>query len=197
MLVVLAVLLVLLILAVPALQTALRQSKLRGIANETAFVMRLARLEAIKRSCPAIVKTAVYTVGSGATPALDYRVEGFADCDGDGVADADKPILGTFSLPYGVHFLAPPNQKGKDSIEGLSADPGGGAAKVAIFRPDGSIQDIGGFRFGDDLGNFLEVWAAPAATARIEVHKCLLCTDAATRADWYANGDNGKAWEWQ
>ena len=188
MLVVLAILMILLLFAVPALQTAMRQSKLRGMANETATLMRLARLEAIKNSCTSIVK-----IVEDDTP----HVEGFPDCDGDGVLDADKKSLGTFALPYGVRFFAPPNLKGKDSIDGLSVDPAGGAANVAIFRGDGSIQAIGGFRFGDDVGNFLEVWVSPTATARIEVHKCLLCTDASVRADWYANGDNGKAWVWQ
>lgn len=195
MLVTLAILMILMLFAVPVLQTATRRSKLRGTANETASVMRLARLEAIKRSCTSIVRINKVAVGGGTQ--RDYRVEGFPDCDGNGVADADKPSLGAFSLPYGVHFLAPPNLTDAASIGGLSADPGGGAANVAIFRGDGSIQDIGGFRFGDDDGNFLEVWVSPAATARIEVHKCLLCTDASVRADWYAYGDNGKAWVWK
>jgi len=186
MLVVLAILMILLLFAVPALQTAMRQGKLRGMANETATVMRLARLAAIKNSCPSIVKIVI-----DSSP----RVEGFPDCDGNGVLDADKKTLGSFPLPYGVHFLAPPNLQGNASIDGLSADPGGGAANVAIFQPDGSIQKIGAFRFGDDVGNFLEVSVSPQATARIEVHKCLLCT--ANPADWYANGDNGKSWVWK
>lgn len=191
MLVVLALMMILMLFAVPVLQTTMRQSKLRGIAGETATLMRRARLEAIKRSCTSIVRI-VDT--SGANPA---HVEGFADCDGDGVADTDKPTLGTFPVPSGVRFLAPPDLEWKDSVGGLSPDPGGGAANVAIFQRDGAIQDIGGFRFGDAVGNFLEVWAEPAATARIEVHKCRLCTDAANRTDWYASGDGGEAWQWQ
>jgi len=187
MLVVLAILMILLLFAVPVLQTATRRSKLRGMANETATVMRLARLAAIKNSCPSIVKIVI-----DSSP----RVEGFPDCDGNGVLDADKKTLGSFPLPYGVHFLAPPNLQGNASVGDLSADPGGGAANVAIFQPDGSIAATGGFRFGDDNGNFLEVWVSPLATARIEVHKCLLCTDASDRTDWYANGDNGK-WVWK
>ena len=189
MLVVLAILMILLLFAVPALQTAMRQGKLRGMANETATVMRLARLAAIKNSCPSIVKIVI-----DSSP----RVEGFPDCDGNGVLDADKKTLGSFPLPYGVHFLAPPNLQGNASIDGLSADPGGGAANVAIFQPDGSVRDreTGAFRFGDDNGNFLEVRIAPPATARIEVRKCLLCT-ADDSSDWYANGDNGKSWVWK
>jgi prepilin-type N-terminal cleavage/methylation domain-containing protein len=190
MLVVLALLMILMLFAVPALMTSMRQGKIRGITNQTANLMRLARLEAIRRSCQTIVK-----MDETDPP----RMEGFTDCDKDGVADADLPTLGSFPLPNGVRFLAPPNLEGKDSVEGLSVDPGGGAANVAIFLPNGSIQGNipGGFRFGDESGNFLEVWVDPPATARIEIHKCLLCTDATNRADWYAAGDGGKAWEWK
>jgi prepilin-type N-terminal cleavage/methylation domain-containing protein len=188
MLVVMAILMILVLFAVPALQTSMRQGKLRGMANETATLMRLARLEAIRRSCPAIVR-----IVEGASA----RVEGFPDCDGDCVLDADKPSLGRFPLPSGVHFLAPPNLAGAGSIDGLSLVPACGAANVAVFQPGGSIETPGGFRFGDDAGNFLEVYVAPAATARIEVHKCLLCENAALRSDWYAVGDGGRAWEWK
>jgi prepilin-type N-terminal cleavage/methylation domain-containing protein len=191
MLVVMALLIILILFAVPTLQTVMRQGKLRGIANETATLMRRARLEAIKRSCPSIVR--MFDV-DGTNP---LRMEGFPDCDRDGVLDADKPTLGSFPLPSGVHFLAPPDLRGKDSVAGFSPDPAGGAANVAIFQPDGSIQAIGGFRFGDDNGNFLEVWVDPAATARTEVHKCRLCTNADLRADWYASGDGGEVWEWK
>jgi prepilin-type N-terminal cleavage/methylation domain-containing protein len=191
MLVVLALMMILMLFAVPALLTSMRQGKIRGIASETATLMRLARLEAIKRSCTSIVRIV------DAAEANPAHVEGFADCDGDGVADADKPALGSFPLPSGVRFLAPPNLEFEASVGKLSADPAGGDAKVAIFQPNGSIRDIGGFRFGDDLGNFLEVWVEPAATARIEIHKCRLCTDAANRADWYAAGAGGEAWQWK
>jgi prepilin-type N-terminal cleavage/methylation domain-containing protein len=188
MLVVLCIVIILMLFAVPALQTYVRQGKLRGIASETAILMRLARLEAIKRSCQSVVRI---VEGDSA------RVEGFPDCDGDCVLDADKPSLGRLPLPYGVHFLAPPNRTGKDSIGDLTSVAACGAAKVAVFQPDGSIETPGGFRFGDDLGNFLEVWVAPKATARIEVHKCRLCTNADLREDWYAVGDGGEAWTWK
>jgi hypothetical protein len=170
----------------------MRQGKIRGTATETATLMRLARLEAIKRSCTSIVRIAE------AVDANPAHVEGFPDCDGDGLADANKPTLGSFPLPNGVHFLAPPNLAAEDSVGGLSTDPNpDGDANVAIFQPDGSIRDIGGFRFGDDAGNFLEVWVAPAATARIEIHKCRACTDATDRTDWYAAGEGGEAWQWK
>jgi len=82
-------------------------------------------------------------------------------------------------------------------VEGLSVDPAGaGLPHIAIFKHDGSVIDPGAFRFGDQTQNFLEVRVEPAATARIEVHKCRDCKDAAIRADWYVSGDGGEAWKW-
>lgn len=189
MLVVLCIMIILMLFAVPALRTYVRQGKLWGVANQTRTLMQQARLEAIRRSCPTIVR-----IVDTANPP---RVEGFPDCDNDCVLDADKLSLNNFPLPGDVHFLAPPDLKGKDSIGDLSSVAACGDAHVAVFQPGGLIQDPGGFRFGDDYGNFLEVWVASKATARPEIHKCLLCTDAANDADWYANGENGKAWVWK
>jgi type II secretory pathway pseudopilin PulG len=197
MLVVLVVAMILMALAFPTLLTTLRQGKLRGAASQTATLMRLARLEAIKHSAQGIV----YIVPATATE--PGRVEAFSDRDSDGVQDPEEPIVSRFVLPRGVDFIAPPNLVGADSVGRLTVDDDGGPNE-AVFRPDGSIRDVGGFRFGDEYGNFLEVWVEPQATARVELHKCLLCTnpDPDFREDWYAPGDNaghlgkaGEAWE--
>jgi prepilin-type N-terminal cleavage/methylation domain-containing protein len=197
LLTVMALMLILMLFAVPTLQTTMRAAKIRGIASETATLMRQARLEAIKYSCPAIVRI-VPADADGSD-----RVQALGDCNGDGLVDAGRSLLGTYPLPNGVHFLAPGGKKDKDSVGGFSPDPGGGAAKAAIFLGDGSIQDFGGFHFGDQSGNYLEVWVAPKATARVEVHKCLACTNSDDRGDWYAVGDNdgkgkaGAAWSFK
>lgn len=189
-LLVLVLLLILMSFAIPSLLGMVRQGKLRGTADGVATLMRLARLEAIKRSCPAIVRV---RSADGSGP---ERVEAIVDCNGDGLQDDDKKSLGTLPLPARIHLLAPPNLAGKDSVDEFSADPAGGDASVAIFQGDGSVSDIGGFRFGDETGNFLEVRVAPLATARIEVRKCLLCV-ADDDDDWYANGKDGRAWTWK
>lgn len=125
-------------------------------------------------------------------------MEGFADCNGDGIEDAGKKSLGRFPLASNVRFLAPPALAWADAVSGLSPDPANpGAPKVAIFQGDGSVRDTGGFRFGDESGNFLEVRVAPAATARIEVRKCRACTDADDPTDWHAAGDGGEGWTWK
>ena len=193
-LVVLVILALLMLFAVPSLFTMMRQGKLRGAADETATLMRVARLEAIKQSCTTIVRP---LVASGGNP---DRVEGLVDCNGDGVQDADRKPLGVVALPSRVHLLGPANVTGKDAVVKFSADPGGGEVSVAKFLGDGSVDDLGTIRMGDESGNFLEVRVSPKATARVEVRKCLACTAASNAfdsTDWYANGDNGKAWTWK
>ncbi|HEX6898789.1 MAG TPA: GspH/FimT family pseudopilin [Thermoanaerobaculia bacterium] len=194
LLVVIVVAMILMALAVPTLQTTWRAGKLRGAANQTMTMMRLARLEAIKFSAQGIVRIVPATADEPG------RVEAFSDRNADGDQDPDDPTIGTFVLPKGVDFTAPPDLVGEDSVAGFTEDADGGPNR-AVFLRDGSIQDIGGFRVGDENGNFLEVWVEPQATARVEIHKCLLCTNADNRADWYASGDNagsfgkaGEAW---
>ncbi|MBW8876451.1 MAG: prepilin-type N-terminal cleavage/methylation domain-containing protein [Acidobacteria bacterium] len=191
MLVVLALLMILMLLGMPSLFTAMRQAKLRGIAQETATLMRQARLDAVRFSAQAVVHV---VLPAGGQPG---RVEAFSDANSDGRLSAGESIIGTLELPTGITFLAPPDVTDKDSVEGLSVDPAGaGLPHIAIFKHDGSVIDPGAFRFGDQTQNFLEVRVEPAATARIEVHKCRDCKDATIRADWYASGDGGEAWKW-
>ncbi|HEX4960124.1 MAG TPA: prepilin-type N-terminal cleavage/methylation domain-containing protein [Thermoanaerobaculia bacterium] len=192
MLVVLALLMILMLLGMPQLFTAMRQAKLRGIAQETVGLMRQARLDAVKYSAQAVVRI---VPPAGGQPG---RVEAFSDRDSDGkLTAATEPILGRVELPRGVSFLAPPNSTDKDSVDGLTIDPADSSLPhVVIFQRDGSVTDVGSFRFGDQVKNFVEVRVEPAATARIEVLKCRACTDATDHTDWYASGDGGEAWKW-
>jgi prepilin-type N-terminal cleavage/methylation domain-containing protein len=191
-LVVLIIILTVALFTMPSVLATVRQGKLRGMANQTAVLMRLARLEAIRYGCPAVVRMAA---AGGGQPA---GVEGFADCNGDGLKDADKRSLGRFPMPRNVRLLAPPALEGKDAVADLSVDPTDPVGpKVAIFQADGSVRATGAFRFGDISGNFLEVRVDPAATARIEVRKCKACTNADDLSDWYAAGDGGGAWTWK
>ena len=66
-----------------------------------------------------------------------------------------------------------------------------GTEQVAIFEPDGTIQDIGTFRFGDQRGNYLAIEVAPAATARV-----LLVKWDKDDEEWKEQGEDGKKWEW-
>jgi prepilin-type N-terminal cleavage/methylation domain-containing protein len=183
MLVVLSLMLVLVALGIPALQTALHQSKIRGIVQEVTVLMRQARLDAIKTSAQAVVQI-VPSTGAG-DPG---HVLAFSDRNSDGQLGAGEPVLGNFPLPTGVVFEDCQKRTDKDSVDRFSPDPNGGPNMV-IFQRDGSISEIGGFRFNDPYDNCMEVHVEPAATARIEAHKWNGTT-------YVPSGDNGKAWTW-
>jgi prepilin-type N-terminal cleavage/methylation domain-containing protein len=183
MLVVMSLMLVLIALGIPALQTALHQSKIRGIVQEVTVLMRQARLDAVKSSTQAVVQI-IPSTGAG-DPG---HVLAFSDRDSNGQLGAGEPVLGNFALPTGVVFENCKKSADKSSVDGLSTDPNGGP-NIAIFRRDGSITDIGGFRFNDPYDNCMEIHVEPAATARIEVRKW-------NGSAYVPSGDNGKAWTW-
>ena len=183
LLVMMTVMLVLVALGIPALQIALHESKMRGIAQEVSILMRQARLDAIKTSAQAVVQI-VPPTGAG-DPG---HVLAFSDRDSDKKLGATEPVLANLPLPNGVVFEDCNNNTGAGSVDGLSVDPNGGP-NMAIFQRDGSITDIGGFRLNDPYNNCMEIHVEPAATARIEVHKW-------NGTKYVPAGDNGKAWTW-
>jgi prepilin-type N-terminal cleavage/methylation domain-containing protein len=183
LLVVLTLMLVLIALGIPALQTALHQAKIRGIVQEATVLLRQARLDAVKTSAQAVVQI-VPSTGAG-DPG---HVLAFSDRDSDGKLGAGEPVLGNFPLPTGVVFEDCSAKKDKDSVDGLSADPNAGPNMV-IFQRDGSVSDIGGFRFNDPYNNCMEIHVEPAATARIEARKW-------NGTAYVPAGGNGKAWTW-
>lgn len=188
MLVVMAVMLALIALGIPALQTALHQSKIRGIVQETTVLMRLARIQAIKRSAQSVVQI-VPSTGAG-DPG---HVQAFLDLDSDSRLGANDTMIGTLTLPSGVIFEDCKSNTDKNSVDGLSGDPNGGP-NILIFQADGSIPStggatVGGFRLNDPYNNCMEIHVEPAATARIEVRKW-------NGTAYVPSGDNGKAWTW-
>ena len=155
MLVVLVLMLVLVALGIPALQDSLHQSKIRGIAQETTVLMRLARIEAIKRSASGVVHM-VPSTGAGDPD----HVQAFLDLDADGLLGANDTTIGTLEMPSGVTF----------SATGFNPDPNGGPNMV-IFLRDGSVSATGAFNFKDTYDNCLDINVAPQATARIKTHR--------------------------
>jgi prepilin-type N-terminal cleavage/methylation domain-containing protein len=184
MLVVMALMLALVAIGIPSLQNALHQSKMRGMVQEIAIALRLARIDAIKTSSQGIVQI-VPSTGPGVLP----LVRAFSDRNSDGRLDATDPVLASFYLPTGVSFEDNAGKLDKDSVEGFSTDPAGGPS-IAIFKGDGTIVEPGKFRISDPYGNYMEVYVKPPkATARIEVRKF-------ENGEYVPNGDKGNAWTW-
>ena len=172
----LAILAVMAGLAYPALQRLIHRSALQGVANETAVLMRLARLEAIRGGRPARVE-----IHPGRR-----EVSAFFDEDADGVRDASERRLGLRQLPAGIDFAAPPDLTGLNSVDGLEKDA---QRAWATFNPDGSAIAEGALRFGDRRDNYLETRLAPRTNARVVIRKW-------DGAAWREEGEGGVPWGW-
>lgn len=184
---------------VPEFRNSLERAKMRGVASEAVGLMRLARLDAIKHSRDAIV---VYDpAGPDGASAEDNvaRMIACPDVNGNRICDggAAERLLGEYVLPVGVQARDERGDLGADSVDGFTAVPSDASLpRVALFLRDGSIQDVGAFRFGDPCAtgnNVLEARVGPAATARIEVRKW-----RPSPSRWEAAGDgaDGQAWQW-
>lgn len=192
-LVVTAILLMVTLMAAPYLATQIQRSKLIGAANQAVGVMRMARMDAIKNSQCAMV---VIDPAQG-------NVQALSDRDANCVPSAPDVRIGEMALPKNVAFSAPGGKAGELSVKGFTTRAG--LPSMAVFRGDGSVRDVGAFRFeAQELGgrnaNWLEVNVDPAATARIELRKWkgpANPDDTALNNDlnWHANGEGG-SWTW-
>jgi prepilin-type N-terminal cleavage/methylation domain-containing protein len=172
------------VMAYPALQQFLHRNKILGIAQTTSTLMREARFEAIRRGVSCIVHA------DGVT----NEVVAFADVDGDLTFNPDPTEttfratdyeLRRYRLPAGIAFAAPGAQPPVFAFTNLPAEPWNGA----VFQTNGSIRDLGGMRFGDQRGNYLEARVEPAASARVSLRKW-------DGSNWLAQGEGGKTWGW-
>ncbi len=181
LLVTFAILMVLVLLTAPALTRFLQRTKLVTIAEQTAVTMRLARVHAIKRATPTVVRLL--------PAAVPPTVITFVDTDRDSRQDADEPTFASVQLNKGVTF---------GTSVGFSVDPAGASLPpIAVFREDGSVapptldtDPDGSFRFIDVKGNEMEVCVLMAATGRITIRKLEGST-------WITAGEGGVQWTWK
>jgi prepilin-type N-terminal cleavage/methylation domain-containing protein len=144
-LVVVAILFIAVMLSAPYLSKQIQRSKIVGAANQVAGVMRLARLEAIKRSQFGCVT-------------VDGRILGFGSAS-ETCSTLDRPLSGgEVALPKNV--IA--------SVSGFTAN-------VAVFRSDGSMRDVGSVQIEvPELSggrHCMRVRVTPAATGRVVIEK--------------------------
>jgi type II secretory pathway pseudopilin PulG len=181
-LIILALIAIMVAIGVPSLQRYVYQGRIEGIARQTAMLMNRARMEAVRRGVPVVVRA-------------DYdsdQIIAFTDVnDSAGVPGSNlayDPGAGTatgaadyefarLTLPSKVWFWGAnpagspdPSPEGANAVEGFTAQPTL-TPNAAVFKANGSIAEQGAFRFGDGRGNFLEVRVAPTATARVRILK--------------------------
>jgi len=171
-LVVVAVVGILLMITAPAFLNMINRYKLTGTAREVAALMQAARLESIKMSSTAQVSFDSVTNSFTAT------------------LETGRALPGTVPMPVKVEFRGPgdgaPN--GANAIDGWDDAP---AQDGPIFRPDGSVDRVGAFRFKDSNDNYLEVRVETPATGRIVLRKYDPGEDA-----FLLNGEGGHRWVW-
>lgn len=177
----------------PALHRQIVRSRLEGFSNQVSVLVQKARMEAVRRRAVAVVEV---------DPA-DRRVFAYVDLDGPAVGTPPdlelNPVagerrfttdflVGSLPLEQNLDAAAP---MGQPAVDGFS-DSGRGV-QVAVIRPDGGLEAVGGFRFADQARlNFLEVRIEPAATARVELRKW--DPDAGA---WRARREGGEPWRWR
>lgn len=163
----------LMLVGLPSLLDLIHRSKLEGAAQQTASIMRRARLEAIQRNLPAMVLV---------RPS-ENRVLAFLDDGATGGAfDSDDTVLGEVPLPRGVEVRDETGNVG--SAADTFGDPDG-----PVFLGDGSAAASGAVRLADVRNNVLQVEVAPAATGKVNVAKW-------QGGKWIEPGGDGP-WEWQ
>jgi Tfp pilus assembly protein FimT len=165
------------IMGVPAFHKMMVRSRLDGMARQTSVLMSRVRSEAIKRNRPGVLLPDT-TQGT---------VSAFLDSDDDQVFGAGDLAIATLQLPRNVSFVAPGSQP---IVDGFTSG-------VAVFERNGSTRNTGALRFGDPLGNFLEVRVSPAKTGRVRVRK--FNPDLAPGPDgtqWFTPGQGGEPWKW-
>jgi prepilin-type N-terminal cleavage/methylation domain-containing protein len=144
MLVVVAILFIAVMIGTPFLSKQIERSKIVGVANQAAGLMRLARMHAIKRSS----EVGCVTVRNGA-------VEAFSSNDN---CATSLRVLGSVPLPKSMTA----------SVSDFAP------SSVATFRSDGSANvgslDLGVPEMGGGL-HCMRVSLTTAATARVQVLK--------------------------
>lgn len=168
-------------LGFPALQNMIARSRLEGTVRQIGTLMQQARYDAIKNSTP--VSVLIDIPGRSVTAFRDSRTTGtFGTQDVGEIAVG--PVAG-IPLPRLIEFAAPTSLA---IVEGFHP-PSPTTSGWVSFGGDGSVDEQGAFRIGDNRGNFLEIAVEPAATARIEMRKW-------DGTAFVAQGTGSKPWAW-
>ncbi len=180
MVIVLAIVGVLVTFGFPAIQQLLVRNQIESATRNTANIMRLARLEAIKHNVQVLVN-----FDSTANTVWAYaNVDGTAGYSPDSSkpqGTVDYQVGDTYHLPNGVTFGAPGSQTKIDFT-----------GNAAVFESDGSVDNTGEVRFVDPRGNYLEVSVSPKATANIEILKW-----DDSRSVWHPSNEDQHPWKWK
>lgn len=185
---------VLAVLGAPLVLKTIHTAKMNSIGLDGNVAVRRAKSEAVKLNVPAVVRA---DLGRN-------ELVAFLDVHGTAQTDPPEGVFGPvpdvptnttdrellrMPLPAGITFRAPPDEFPSPMvIDGFTTV---GSEQVAIFETEGRVRNIGGFRFGDERGNYLELRIEPAATARVTLRKW-----NPVLGEWKEQGEDGEKWLW-
>lgn len=186
-------LLILMLLGAPAFMRMLERQKAYSATTELAALLRLARLEAVKRG-----------IMSGVT--LDYPTRtatAFVDLDADGELSPGDETIGQVLLPKNIEPWGPLDGAAGGPAASVSFPEPADQEGTALFdstgagrvRPTGGDPPWGAFRLKARDENFFEVRVSPPITGRVSVLKWV-GGDPSDEDSWWENGKHGKAWRW-
>lgn len=146
-LVALSVMMMLMLIVGPPLAKFIQRTKLTGAVEQTSALMRLARIQAIKKSAWGGVRI-VNPDPPGPRPPY---VTAFVDDNRNRVQDGSEEDLGIVILERGISFLPPDG--------------------FAIFQENGAVESWSAIRFADVKGNQMEIQVELPATGKFKVCK--------------------------
>lgn len=177
-LVVVVIISILAVISMPALTQAFLRSKLRTTVRQTAALMMISKMEAVRRNAATEV----------CYDAVTNSLYAFVDQPPLALATCPVPItapdlqIGFQAMPTNLALQGPgdgvPN--GAAAIQGFDEAPCAAADRHlgVVFRPDGSTPCAGALRFtivnqsvGEEDNSFLEVRVSPTATGRVQIQK--------------------------
>jgi prepilin-type N-terminal cleavage/methylation domain-containing protein len=168
LLVIMAILGFLAFMGYPALINTIHRARVDSGLRHVAMQLRVARMEAIKRSTPVYVDADV-----DAQTITTYR-----ETTGTGFSDTDDTQLSQLTLPLPLVFGAVDDVKIADLPD-----------SYFVFQTNGSVQEVGAYRLADDRGNFFEIRVDPRPAAKVTILKW-------EDPNWRPAGE-GEPWQWQ
>ncbi len=173
---------ILLAFTAPSMLQAIRRAKIMGTAQSTTRLLQVARLNSIKQFRRAIVH--IDPPGIEPEAPVDNPVpilKAFVDRNANAAPDRNE-LLAAVEVPTGLEL----------SVDGFSPDPRDPALpNTVVFNPDGTLVDVGAFRFADARDNELETRVLSRTDFRVRIQK----KDKDTN-QWLDQGLGVTPWEW-
>ncbi len=180
LLVVIFIIFMLAMLTIPTILEVIYKSKIQSTNRLAVSLAQNARYRAIK----------MRTASGVHLDSSTNTVTAFLDTNGNGAFNPGVDgVLSTFDYPRYIGYASPAGP----IFQGMNTN---GTEHWVMFNPDGSLDPVGAYRYGDNRGNFFEVRFGPAATGKIQVRK--FNGGVAVNHDgtkWWGNAE-GVPWEW-